>query len=298
MALTIPNPRPVVGTVTRTLDLSVVIPSTTRRRASTPPSKRCSASCPAAPHLELILVNDGSTDATGEKALAWHEADPRVKVIEFRRNFGQTAGISAGFELRRRARGGGHGRRPAERPGRHPHPAGRLEDGYDVASGWRADRKDKLLMRRLPSKAANALISRVTGAPLHDYGCTLKAYDREVVEHLELFGELHRFIPALALISGAKVVEIPVNHRAREHGAPSTASPDAPGGARPPHRQVPHRLPPEAHAVLRSPGAGLPGGGGAYGGWWSVRPLRGAPRGVARRSPCSPWARSSSPPSA
>ena len=94
-----------------------------------------------------------------------------------------------------------------------------LERGYDVASGWRADRKDKFISRRLPSKVANALISRVTGLQLHDYGCTLKAYDKEVIEHLELFGELHRFIPALALISGAKVIEIPVNHRAREHGS-------------------------------------------------------------------------------
>ncbi len=94
-----------------------------------------------------------------------------------------------------------------------------LERGYDVASGWRADRKDKFISRRLPSKVANSLISRVTGLQLHDYGCTLKAYDKEVIEHLELFGELHRFIPALALISGAKVIEIPVNHRARERGA-------------------------------------------------------------------------------
>ena len=88
-----------------------------------------------------------------------------------------------------------------------------------MASGWRADRKDKFISRRLPSKVANSLISRVTGLQLHDYGCTLKAYDKEVIEHLELFGELHRFIPALALISGAKVIEIPVNHRARERGS-------------------------------------------------------------------------------
>jgi glycosyltransferase involved in cell wall biosynthesis len=151
--------------------------------------------------------------------LAWHEVDPRVKVIEFRRNFGQTAGISAGFDY---AAGrvvvvmdGDQQNDPAD----IPILLAALEQGHDVASGWRADRKDKFISRRLPSKVANALISRVTGLELHDYGCTLKAYDKEVIEHLELFGELHRFIPALALISGANVIEIPVNHRARERGS-------------------------------------------------------------------------------
>ena len=168
--------------------------------------------------FELILVNDGSSDSTGAKAFAWHERDPRVKVIEFRRNFGQTAGISAGFE---HASGrvvvvmdGDQQNDPADIPTLLM----ALDQGYDVASGWRADRKDKMLSRRLPSMAANAIISRVTGLHLHDFGCTLKAYDRQVIEHLELFGEMHRFIPALALISGAKVIEIPVNHRARELG--------------------------------------------------------------------------------
>jgi len=170
-------------------------------------------------NVELILVNDGSTDSTGAKAFAWHERDERVEVIEFRRNFGQTAGISAGFE---HASGrvvvvmdGDRQNDPADIPSLLV----ALDQGYDVASGWRANRKDKLIMRRLPSMAANALISRVTGLHLHDFGCTLKAYDRQVIEHLELFGEMHRFIPALALISGAKVIEIPVNHRARELGS-------------------------------------------------------------------------------
>jgi glycosyltransferase involved in cell wall biosynthesis len=169
--------------------------------------------------FELILVNDGSSDATGAKAFRWHDQDPRVTVIEFRRNYGQTAAISAGFE---HASGrvvvvmdGDQQNDPAD----IPLLLAALDEGYDVASGWRADRKDALIMRRVPSMVANALISRVTGLRLHDFGCTLKAYDKEVIEHLELFGELHRFIPALAMISGAKVVEIPVNHRAREFGS-------------------------------------------------------------------------------
>jgi glycosyltransferase involved in cell wall biosynthesis len=168
---------------------------------------------------ELLLVNDGSTDSTGAKAAAWQARDSRIVVIEFRRNFGQTSGISAGFD---HALGrvvvvmdGDQQNDPAD----IPKLLAALDEGYDVASGWRSDRKDKLLLRRFPSKVANALISRVTGLDLHDYGCTLKAYDREVVDRLELFGELHRFIPALALISGANVVEIPVNHRAREFGS-------------------------------------------------------------------------------
>jgi hypothetical protein len=167
---------------------------------------------------ELILVNDGSTDGTGAKAWAWHAADLRIRVIEFRRNFGQTAGISAGFD---HAAGrtivvmdGDQQNDPAD----IPKLLAALDEGNDVASGWRAQRKDKLVSRRLPSMVANWLISQVTGLHLHDYGCTLKAYDKEVIGRLELFGELHRFIPALALISGAKVVEIPVNHRPRERG--------------------------------------------------------------------------------
>jgi glycosyltransferase involved in cell wall biosynthesis len=208
------------GRATASLDLSVVIPLYNEEESIDAAVEEVLHVMDGLPlDVELILVNDGSTDATGMKALAWHEVDSRVKVIEFRRNFGQTAGISAGFDY---AAGrvvvvmdGDQQNDPADIPVL----LAALDGGYDVASGWRADRKDKLISRRLPSKVANSLISRVTGLQLHDYGCTLKAYDKEVIEHLELFGELHRFIPALALISGATVTEIPVNHRAREHGS-------------------------------------------------------------------------------
>jgi len=168
---------------------------------------------------EVILVDDGSPDATGAMALAWHERDPRVRVIQFRRNFGQTAAISAGF---RHARGrvvvlmdGDQQNDPRDLPKL----LAKMDEGYDVVSGWRKDRKDKLLMRKVPSRMANRLISRITRTELHDYGCTLKAYHTDVVQHLHLYGELHRFIPALAGLVGARVVEIPVNHRPRTRGS-------------------------------------------------------------------------------
>jgi glycosyltransferase involved in cell wall biosynthesis len=167
---------------------------------------------------ELILVDDGSTDATLRKAWAWSERDPRVRVIEFRRNFGQTAALQAGMAYAR-------GRRIVLMDGdqqNDPHDIAmllqKMDEGYDVVSGWRKNRQDRALSRKLPSKVANGLISRVTGVRLHDYGCTLKVYDAEVVRDLRLYGELHRFIPALAEMSGARVVEVPVNHRARTRG--------------------------------------------------------------------------------
>jgi hypothetical protein len=167
---------------------------------------------------ELILVDDGSRDATLALARSWAERDGRVRVIAFRRNFGQTAGISAGFDHARGAvvivLDGDQQNDPAD----IPRLLQAMGEGYDVVSGWRARRQDTYLLRRLPSKVANALISAVTGVKLHDYGCTLKAYDAAVVRNLHLYGELHRFIPALAVMSGARVLELPVNHRPRTRG--------------------------------------------------------------------------------
>jgi glycosyltransferase involved in cell wall biosynthesis len=167
---------------------------------------------------ELILVDDGSRDDTGERAFAWQRSDPRVRVLQFRRNFGQTAAISAGFDV---AEGkvivvmdGDQQNDPRD----ISHLLEEMARGYDVVSGWRVNRKDKLLLRKLPSRMANRLISRTTGTELHDYGCTLKAYDSGVVRHLKLYGEMHRFIPALASMAGARVTEIPVNHRPRIRG--------------------------------------------------------------------------------
>lgn len=168
---------------------------------------------------EVILVDDGSQDGTGERAMAWNSRDKRVRVIQFRRNFGQTAAISAGF---RHARGNVVVIMDGDQQN-DPHDLPRLlakmtEGGYDVVSGWRVKRKDGFLLRRLPSMLANRLISRITSTRLHDYGCSLKAYDAELVRHLHLYGDMHRFIPALAGLVGAKVAEMPVNHRPRLHG--------------------------------------------------------------------------------
>ncbi|BAT71745.1 dolichol-phosphate mannosyltransferase [Thermosulfidibacter takaii ABI70S6] len=167
---------------------------------------------------EIIFVNDGSTDGSEKILDELAKENPNVKVIHFRRNFGQTAAISAGF---RYATGdviitmdGDLQNDPAD----IPKLLEKIEEGYDLVSGWRRDRKDPYWTRVFPSKMANKLISLVTGVNLHDYGCSLKAYKKEVIKDLHLYGEQHRFIPALASELGCKITEIPVNHRPRTAG--------------------------------------------------------------------------------
>jgi glycosyltransferase involved in cell wall biosynthesis len=167
---------------------------------------------------EIIFVDDGSSDATFSHLINIIQDDERVLVIRFRRNFGQTAAFSAGFDY---ARGdiiitldGDLQNDPSD----IPHLLNKIEEGYDVVSGWRVNRKDAYLVRRLPSNIANWIISSVTGVRLHDYGCSLKAYRQEVVKNLRLYGEMHRFIPALASWMGIRVAEIPVNHHPRKFG--------------------------------------------------------------------------------
>ena len=173
---------------------------------------------------EILFVDDGSTDNTFEILAALQPADPKLRLIRFRRNFGQTAAFAAGFAHAR-------GRLIAtldgdlqNDPRDLPVMVDKVERGdaehadYDIVCGWRRDRKDPFLTRRLPSMLANRLISMATGVRLHDYGCSLKVFRAEVVKPLKLYGEMHRFIPAIASERGVTIAEVVVNHRARRHG--------------------------------------------------------------------------------
>ncbi len=167
---------------------------------------------------EIIIVDDGSHDGSFPLLREIAMRDERFRVIRLRRNFGQTAAFAAGFD---HARGEVIITMDADLqndPRDVPKLMAQMDAGYDVVSGWRKDRQDRFLDRRLPSILANGLISNVTDVRLHDYGCSLKAYRRDVLQQVKLYGELHRFIPALAAQVGAAVTEVPVNHRAREFG--------------------------------------------------------------------------------
>ncbi len=168
---------------------------------------------------ELVFVDDGSTDGSIGVLESLARDDPdHVLVVVLRRNFGQTAAIAAGID---HARGEVIVTIDADLqndPSDIPLLLNKIAEGYDVVSGWRKDRQDAFLTRTLPSRMANWLISKVTGVALHDYGCTLKAYRREVLAGFRLYGEMHRFIPAYAGWVGARIVEVPVKHHRRQHG--------------------------------------------------------------------------------
>jgi glycosyltransferase involved in cell wall biosynthesis len=167
---------------------------------------------------EVIIIDDGSRDESFIRLKEHSAPRPWLRLVRFRRNFGQTAAMAAGFE---RARGQYIVPMDADLqndPDDIPLLLARLEEGYDVVSGWRKERKDKAFSRRLPSIIANWIIGRVGGLPLHDYGCTLKAYRREVLEPVRLYGEMHRFIPIYAKWSGARITEQVVRHHPRREG--------------------------------------------------------------------------------
>lgn len=169
-------------------------------------------------NYEIIFIDDGSTDKTSALLHQICEKDRKVKVVVFRRNFGQTAAIAAGFDY---AKGDVIVTLDADLqndPKDIPQLIKKIEEGFDVVSGWRAERKDPFLSRRLPSYISNWLISLFTGVKLHDYGCTLKAYRREIAKDIKLYGEMHRFIPALASWVGASICEVKVRHRPRKYG--------------------------------------------------------------------------------
>ena len=167
---------------------------------------------------EVIFINDGSTDNTLQELTGIKQSDPHLKIIDLNRNFGQTPAIMAGFDM---AGGdivitmdGDMQNDPRDIPALIE----KLDSGFDLVSGWRRKRKDAFLRRVVPSRLANWLISVTLKVPLHDYGCTLKAYKRDVIKNLRLYGEMHRFIPAIACWKGARITELEVNHRPRQYG--------------------------------------------------------------------------------
>jgi glycosyltransferase involved in cell wall biosynthesis len=210
---------PIEATSETGLDLSVIIPVFNEletleplydllKQSLTPWESRC----------EILFINDGSSDGSSEKLQQLAALDRRVRVLEFVRNFGQTAAIAAGFDYAR-----GKIIIPLDAdlqndPQDIPRIMEKLDQGYDVVNCWRQDRKDPWLSRKLPSQLANRLISWISGVYLRDYGCTLKGYRRDIVRHIRLYGEMHRFIPIFASWAGARVTEIPVRHHARRFG--------------------------------------------------------------------------------
>ena len=206
--------------MTPPLDLSVVVPLYNEEESLPHLVEQLLAALrPSGERFELVLVNDGSSDGTGAVLEELCGSVPELVGVLLRKNSGQTAAMAAGFDV---AQGeiivsldGDLQNDPAD----IPMLLAKLREGYDLVSGWRHQRQDAALQRKLPSKIANRLIGRVTGVRLHDYGCSLKAYSRDVLSDMRLYGELHRFLPALAFIEGARITEVKVNHRARQFGS-------------------------------------------------------------------------------
>lgn len=202
------------------MTVSVVVPVFNEVQSVPELHRRISTALAEGDHIwEIVFVDDGSTDGSLQAMEVLAAKDPQhTRVVALRRNFGQTAAISAGID---HSTGevivlmdGDLQNDPAD----IPNLLAEINNGYDLVSGWRKFRKDNFITRTLPSMVANWLISRVTGVHLHDYGCTLKAYRREVLTGFRLYGEMHRFIPAYAGYVGAKIAEVPVQHHPREHG--------------------------------------------------------------------------------
>jgi glycosyltransferase involved in cell wall biosynthesis len=201
------------------LDLSVVLPVLDEEESLPLLHRRLTEVLAGSGYrYEIIVVDDGSSDGSFDIMRELQAADEHLWIVRFRRNFGQTAAFAAGFD---RARGDVIVTMDADLqndPADIPALMAKMAEGYDVVSGWRVDRKDRFLDRRLPSILANGLIGWTTGVRIHDYGCSLKAYRRDVLADVRLYGELHRFIPALAHAAGARVTEIPVSHHPRRFG--------------------------------------------------------------------------------
>jgi len=201
------------------VDLSVVIPVRNEAPSIGDLHSELTATLAASGRsYEIIVVDDGSTDESFDKLVRLQAIDPHLRLIRFRRSFGQTAAFAAGFD---HARGryivtmdGDLQNDPAD----IPELVNGLERGADIVCGWRKNRQDAFVSRRLPSTLANGLISAVTGVRLHDYGCSLKAFRAEIVKTMKLYGEMHRFLPAIASEQTSNIVEMVVKHRPRRHG--------------------------------------------------------------------------------
>jgi glycosyltransferase involved in cell wall biosynthesis len=201
------------------VDVSIVVPLYNEEESVKPLYERITeAVAPMGRPYEILFVNDGSRDATFEIAAGLAMRDPRLKVIDFRGNYGQTAAMAAGID---HARGeyivtmdGDLQNDPADIPVM----LDELTDRYEMVVGWRKNRQDKLITRKIPSWIANRLIGKVTGVPIKDNGCSLKIYRASVIKQVPLYSEMHRFIPAMASIAGARVREVPVRHHARQFG--------------------------------------------------------------------------------
>ncbi|MFO7980774.1 MAG: glycosyltransferase family 2 protein [Candidatus Aminicenantes bacterium] len=201
------------------IDLSLVIPVYNEQENLDQLYTEITASCKELnKSFQIVFVDDGSTDNSLEVLIRIQKKDPVVRVVSLRKNFGQTAALSAGFD---HSQGEILITLDADLQN-DPRDFGmlidKIEEGYDLVSGWRQKRKDKLLTRRIPSKIANWIISVITGVKLHDYGCTLKAFRRDVIKNINLYGEMHRFIPAIASNIGVSIAEVKVNHRPRRYG--------------------------------------------------------------------------------
>jgi glycosyltransferase involved in cell wall biosynthesis len=201
-------------------ELSIVVPLYNEQESVRPLYEAITAAMASLDvQYEMVLVDDGSRDNTAQIACELAAADPRVCVVRFRRNYGQTPAMAAGIDT---AQGdvivtmdGDLQNDPADIGSL----LAKIEEGYDIVVGWRHDRQDKLISRKIPSRIANALIARATGVPIRDNGCSLKAYRACVIKHVPLYSEMHRFIPAMASIAGPKIAQIKVRHHARQFGA-------------------------------------------------------------------------------
>lgn len=203
------------------MDLSIVVPLYNEEDSVGPLYRAITdalASLPLERGAEVLFIDDGSRDATFSVAERLAKEDPRLRVVKFRRNYGQTPAMAAGIDLAR-------GRYIVTMDGdlqNDPRDIAqfiaRLDDGYDIVVGWRYERQDKLVSRKIPSRIANWLIGKVTGVPIRDNGCSLKGFRAEVIKNVPLYSEMHRFIPAMTSITGARIAEIKVRHHARKYG--------------------------------------------------------------------------------